>query len=93
MADRRARRNAIDYHTKENREKRKAMQEGRNALSKTMEFLQRGMTEAQQAMAQLYSNVEQKLAMAKYAEAWEWKEVGTTIPLPKDERLLKGKRT
>jgi multidrug resistance efflux pump len=70
---------APDYHTVENRNKRKAMQERRNTLAKQMELLAKNMQQGQQAMAQLIQSTEASLALAKHAEGWEWKEV-ETIP-------------
>ena len=72
--------NAVDYHTKDNRDKRKALQEHRIAIGHGMQFLQKSATEAQQAMSQLYANVEQNLALAAHAEKWEWKEAVTPPP-------------
>jgi hypothetical protein len=68
---------ALDYHTVENREKRKAMQERRNELSKQMQFLLKNHEEGQKAMHGLYQSIESNLALAKHAEVWEWKEVQT----------------
>jgi hypothetical protein len=64
-----------DYHTVENRNKRKAMQERRNTLGKQMEILVKNMQQGQQAMGQLIQSTEASLALAKHAEDWEWKEV------------------
>ena len=69
---------AIDYHTKDNREKRKALQERRNVIAKQQIFIQQSAEEAQQAMQQLYASVEHNLALAKHPETWDWKEVDCT---------------
>lgn len=69
---------AIDSHTKDNRDKRKTMQERRNMLSKQMSALGRMVHEANQAANTLYGNVETQLALAKHAETWEWKEAQST---------------
>ena len=61
--------------TKDNRDKRKALQERRNAPAKQLQFLQQSSAEAQQVMQQLYANVEKNLALAAHAEKWEWKEI------------------
>jgi uncharacterized protein YlxW (UPF0749 family) len=71
--------NAIDYHTKDNREKRKALQERRNALAKTKEIVGATATQLQRGMQQLYANVEQNLALAAHAETWEWKENSSDV--------------
>jgi len=65
---------AIDSHTKDNRDKRKALQEQGNTLAHQMEFLGKSTAEAHAAMQQLYANAEQNLALAAYAETWEWRE-------------------
>jgi multidrug resistance efflux pump len=69
---------APDYHTVENRNKRKALQERRNALGKAIQAMAQNAGQAQQAMQQLYASVESSLALAKYAEGWEWKEADTS---------------
>jgi septal ring factor EnvC (AmiA/AmiB activator) len=65
---------AIDYHTKENRDKRKALQERRNGLTAQKEFLGRTIQEGQANANRLYGTIETHLALAKHAETWEWKE-------------------
>jgi hypothetical protein len=67
---------ALDYHTVENRNKRKAMQERRNALARQMQFMLQHHEEARKAMQNLYQSIESNLALAKHADGWEWKEVG-----------------
>jgi hypothetical protein len=70
--------NAVDYHTKANREKRKALQERRNVLAKSMEAIGQRASQLQRGIQQRYANVEQNLALALHAEKWEWKEAGST---------------
>jgi predicted nucleic acid-binding Zn-ribbon protein len=65
---------AIDSHTKDNRDKRKAIQGRRNSIAKVMQALQVNMKQGQAAMQNLYVSVETNLALAKHAETWEWKE-------------------
>jgi hypothetical protein len=66
---------AIDYHTVENRDKRKAKQERRNALAPQMKLVAENAQRGTQAMQQLLQSVESALQLAKHAEEWEWKEV------------------
>lgn len=68
---------AIDAHMKDNREKRKTLQERRNAVAKEMQLLITNAQEGQRAMQQLFQSVESSLALAKHAETWEWKEIET----------------
>ncbi|HLH93526.1 MAG TPA: hypothetical protein VKW08_00265 [Xanthobacteraceae bacterium] len=65
---------SVVSHTKENRDQRKALQERRNGIAKTILGLRQHHERGQAAMAQLYQNVETSLALAKHAETWEWKE-------------------
>jgi hypothetical protein len=58
-----------------NRDKRKTLQAGRNALSKKMEFLPATHQQSEKSLAGLYQAMETNLALAKHAETWEWKEV------------------
>jgi chromosome segregation ATPase len=69
-----------DSHTKDNRDKRKALQERRNALAKQKEALGRMIQQGNDAAANLYGNVEASLALAKHAETWEWKELESSNP-------------
>jgi hypothetical protein len=64
-----------EYHTRENRDKRKALQERRNLIVRQLAFIKGSADEAHRAMQQLYAQAEQKLDLAKHAEKWEWKEV------------------
>ena len=70
--------NALDFHTVENRQKCKAMQERRNDLSRQMQFVIKNHEEGQRAMQSLYQSIESNLALAKHAEKWEWKEANPT---------------
>ena len=65
---------AVDEHTKDNRDKRKALQERRNGLSKRMQFVLMTHEQGQKSLAGLYQAIETNLALAKHAETWEWKE-------------------
>ena len=69
---------ALDSHTKDNRDKRKALQSRCAGIAKTMEALQANMQQGQQALRGLYQNVETNLELAKHAEGWEWKEAAPT---------------
>jgi multidrug resistance efflux pump len=69
---------APDYHTVENRTKRKAMQERRNILAKEAEVRGKEMQQGQRVMQQLLQNVETNLSLAKHGEVWSWKEVTTS---------------
>jgi hypothetical protein len=66
---------AIDYHTVENRTKRKAMQERRNKLAQNMKALGENIGRGQQSLAQIHQSVETNLSLATHAETWSWKEV------------------
>ena len=65
---------AIDYHTVENRNNRKAMQERRNALAQQMRVLGENIQAGQQSVAQLHQSAEVNLALATHAETWGWNE-------------------
>jgi chromosome segregation ATPase len=58
----------LDYHTKDNREQRKVLQERRNTVAKQKDALLGAIAQLQQGMRQLYANVENNLALAKHAE-------------------------
>jgi len=68
---------AIDSHTKDNRDKRKALQERRTALAKGMQAISQNMQQGQKALAGLYQSVEASLQLAAHAEGWSWKETET----------------
>jgi len=65
---------AIDSHTKDNREKRKELQEKRDALMKGMAAISANLKRGHQAMQELYAAVESGMALAGHAEGWSWKE-------------------
>lgn len=75
---------AVDYHTVENRNKRKALQEHRNQIANAMQAIGQNVQQGQQALNGLYQSIEASLQLAEHAEAWEWKEVesnpGTLSP-------------
>ena len=71
---------AVDYHTVENRNKRKSMQERRNTLAQQMKLIGENAQRGQRSLEQLYASMESNLALAKHAEEWEWKEA---TPEPK----------
>lgn len=65
---------ALDSHTVDKRNKRKELQERRNALARGMKDFGKHVLEGQKAMQNLYASVESSLALAKHAEEWSWKE-------------------
>jgi uncharacterized coiled-coil DUF342 family protein len=65
---------AIDFHTVENRNKRKAMQERRNQLGREIGRISENRKLGQQSLQGLYQSIESNLELAKHAEGWEWKE-------------------
>ena len=67
---------AVDYHTVENRNKRKAMQERRNKLASDMKALEENMQSGQQSLAQLHQSAETSLSLAAHAETWSWEDIG-----------------
>jgi hypothetical protein len=69
---------APDYHTKDNRDKRKALQERRTGIARALEYVKQTADQAHQNMQQLYAQAEKNLDLAKHAETWEWKEVSST---------------
>jgi chromosome segregation ATPase len=60
--------NAVDYHTVDNRDKRKALQERRNSLKNAMEAIAKSVQQGQQALSGLYQSIESNLQLAKHAE-------------------------
>ncbi|THD68135.1 MAG: hypothetical protein E7813_11580 [Bradyrhizobium sp.] len=66
---------ALDYHTVENRNKRKTLQERRNTLAKQMEATGAAMQHRQRGLNELHQRIETNLQLAKNAETWEWKEI------------------
>jgi hypothetical protein len=65
---------AVDYHTVENRNKRKAMQERRNTLAQQMKLIEQNAQQGQRSLEQLYASMESNLALATHAEEWEWRQ-------------------
>jgi hypothetical protein len=68
---------AVDYHTVENRGKRKALQERRNIIAGQMERLGRDVQQGQLGVNELYQTIEASLQLAFHAETWEWREART----------------
>lgn len=66
---------AMDYHTVENREKRKALQERRSVNAKQIQGLNTAMQEGRRGLAGIHQSIEANLQLAAHAETWEWKEV------------------
>ena len=83
---------AIDYHTVENRGKRKALQERRNALAKQMEALGAAMQQGQRGLNELHQTIEANLQLATHAETWEWKEGGNSNTVQADDQSAGGAR-
>jgi hypothetical protein len=73
---------AVDYHSVDNRKKRKDMQERRNELTKTQTAFAENLRQGDAAMRQLLQSAENNLELAKHAEGWEWKEAEATIGEP-----------
>jgi uncharacterized membrane protein len=65
---------APDYHTVDNREKRKEMEKRGTAIAAQMKRMFESSQDGQKAMQQLLQSAESSLALAKHAEEWEWKE-------------------
>ena len=63
-----------DSHTKDNRDKRKVLQERRSTIAKGMQILQAEMQQGQQGLNGLHQSIEGSLQLAAYAQTWEWKE-------------------
>jgi chromosome segregation ATPase len=70
---------AADYHTVENRNKRKGLQERRNAIAKAMQQLGANMQQGQKALQGLYQSGETNRQLAKHAEGG-WQEVEVSTP-------------
>jgi hypothetical protein len=67
--------NALDSHTVENQQKRKAIQEKRDQLATAMKALAVNALAGQEATGNLRQSIETALALATHAEGWEWQEV------------------
>jgi chromosome segregation ATPase len=65
---------AVDAHTKDNSDKRKALQERRNTLAKQTQALTVAMQEGQRGLNELHQSIEANLQLAAHAETWQWKE-------------------
>jgi len=71
---------APDYHTVENRNKRKALQERRNGIAEAMQAMGANVKQGQPALAGLYQSVEASLQLAEHAERWSWQEASSSPP-------------
>jgi hypothetical protein len=76
---------ALDAHTVDNRDKRKAIQGRRDHLAQNMAVVAKSSQQGRQAMQQLLQSVESALELAKHAETWEWKETEATPEVVNDE--------
>ena len=65
---------AVDFHTVENRNKRKVMQERRHTLAREIGLISENLKLGQQSLQGLYQSNESNLELAKPAEGWSWKE-------------------
>jgi hypothetical protein len=65
---------ALDYHTVENREKRKTLQDKRAELFKVREVLSRTIAEGNSFLKTLYQKVDSFTSLAEHAEKWTWPE-------------------
>jgi len=72
---------APDYHSKDNREKRKALEGRRKIIERQLAYIKARADEAHAAIQQLYSTAETQLELAKHAEKWEWKEAQSATEL------------
>jgi hypothetical protein len=67
--------NAVDSHTVENRNKRKALQEKRDALKPRMDFIAKAAQEGTAQMQRLMPQIDTSLALAEHARTSEWKGI------------------
>jgi hypothetical protein len=65
--------NALDYHTVDNKNKRKALQERRGQIGPQMEALLRSYQIRQNIMQELFNKSAMHLRLAERAETWEWR--------------------
>jgi hypothetical protein len=65
---------APDHHTVDNRGKRRARQGKRDDLVKVQNVLGENIRQGQRAMQNLLQSVETNLALAEFAQTWEWKD-------------------
>jgi predicted nucleic acid-binding Zn-ribbon protein len=66
--------NAPDHHTVDNRGKRRALQGQRDEVAKVQSVIGENIRQGQRAMQNLFQSVETNLALAEFAQTWEWKE-------------------
>jgi hypothetical protein len=67
--------NAPDFHTVENRQKKRAIQAQRDSQAKQMKAIAANAQRGTQILQQLLESADNYLTLAKHAEEWEWKEV------------------
>jgi chromosome segregation ATPase len=77
--------NAVNAHAKDNRDKRKALQERRNMLAKQLKALTEAMQQGQLGLNDLHQQIEANLRLAKHAETWERKQPARSTGLPSNE--------
>jgi cell division septum initiation protein DivIVA len=65
---------AVDYHTVDNRQKRKALQEKRNNLANVLKALGQNAQLGQKALTDTQQSMDANLSLIKHAETYEWKE-------------------
>lgn len=65
---------APDYHTVDNRNKQKAINEKRAELAKRIELVQASAREGQKVLADNLQAIDLNLRLAAHAETWEHKE-------------------
>ena len=56
------------------------MQDRRNTLAQQMKVISENAQQGQKSLQQLYASMESNLELAKFAEAWEWKEAEARQP-------------
>jgi hypothetical protein len=66
---------ALDYHTVDNRSKRKEKQERRNQIANILQALANNMGQGQKALEQLQASIQNNLALAAHAQEWSWQEI------------------
>lgn len=67
--------NAIDHHTKDNREKRKNLETHRQMILPALEHMKKRLQDGYKGTEGLYQGIEANLGVAEFAKKWEWKEV------------------
>jgi hypothetical protein len=63
---------ALDYHTVENRAKRKELQERRNKLAMNMKALAENAKQGEQSMTHLVQSADTNMQLAEFAQGWSW---------------------